>query len=745
MFIEAQHLYEFGEFRLDTKEKILTRGGKPVSLTPKVFEMLCVFVENHGRLIEKEEMMQKLWAESFVEESNLTFNVRQLRVALGDSAQSPKYIQTVPRHGYRFIAEVNRVVEKEPQNPFEKQPPETAEDNPPVEYAEKVSIADFESPKNNAFPKFSTKSLIVPGLIVLLVTSLLAAFIYNQKGASRRAAAPILNAEFKSEQLTNAGGVYEAVISPDGKLMAYSSNIGDKTGVWLRQIETGENTQLVAETDDAYYGLAFSNDNRELYFSRGPRSNEAVKINIYRVSVLGGIPREVVSGVFSFFSISPDNRQISFVRCPRTDEDFCSLFVADVDGRNETKLLTRPRPTLMRDNQFSPDGKSIVVAVGQTRSSSSQFGLIEVNVSTGTEREVSNHKFSSIKYLRWLPDQSAVLVTAFEPPNNSVKIFRVSVETDEIEVLTKDSPVNYDCISLDGAAARMVTTQITANYKVWSGSMDAPEAAKPISQAAEPMYKGQNGVVFSPSGKKIVFATASDINQQIWIMNADGADQRQLTTGQGTNWQPRLSPDESYILFASNRSGAGQIWRMNPDGSNQTQLTNEAAGARPLLISSDGKTVYFEAPRDSNLGKMSISADGKIILSVISGERMFQPEINPAEDTVAYFARKPNQPFQIALMSLADGKILKSFPLAEEGVLPTKVVWSPDGKYLFYVSKRGSKDTVWRLSLETEKTEKFVDLGEEDVSDFAIAPDGKSFAFVRGKTLHDAFLITGLK
>ena len=106
MSLLINNLYEFGEFRIDTKERTLVRDHEPVELTPKAFELLSVFIENHGRLIEKDELMSKVWGDSFVEESNLTFNIRQLRKILGDHAQRPTYIKTVPRHGYRFIAPV---------------------------------------------------------------------------------------------------------------------------------------------------------------------------------------------------------------------------------------------------------------------------------------------------------------------------------------------------------------------------------------------------------------------------------------------------------------------------------------------------------------------------------------------------------------------------------------------------------------------------------------------------------------
>ena len=109
MSLESNDIYEFEGFRLDLAEKVLLRDDVSISITPKVFETLQVFVENAGQLIEKDELMELIWHERFVEESNLTFNIKMLRKALGDDAQKPRFLETVPKRGYRFIAEVRRI------------------------------------------------------------------------------------------------------------------------------------------------------------------------------------------------------------------------------------------------------------------------------------------------------------------------------------------------------------------------------------------------------------------------------------------------------------------------------------------------------------------------------------------------------------------------------------------------------------------------------------------------------------
>jgi len=99
-------VYEFGPFRLDGAERTLTREGEPVRLSPKLIETLLVLVERNGHIVEKDELMEAVWPGTFVEESNLSSNVSLLRKALGDGENGKPYIETIPRRGYRFVAEV---------------------------------------------------------------------------------------------------------------------------------------------------------------------------------------------------------------------------------------------------------------------------------------------------------------------------------------------------------------------------------------------------------------------------------------------------------------------------------------------------------------------------------------------------------------------------------------------------------------------------------------------------------------
>src|SRR5262245_40454187 len=106
MTSKNRNIYEFGEFRLEPTENILEKDGKPIPLKPKAFSTLVCLVENHGKLVEKSELLDQVWNDSFVEESTVSKCIWELRTALSDDPKDSRYIQTVPKRGYRFVAEV---------------------------------------------------------------------------------------------------------------------------------------------------------------------------------------------------------------------------------------------------------------------------------------------------------------------------------------------------------------------------------------------------------------------------------------------------------------------------------------------------------------------------------------------------------------------------------------------------------------------------------------------------------------
>jgi Tol biopolymer transport system component/DNA-binding winged helix-turn-helix (wHTH) protein len=707
---ETGHFYEFGDFRLDPSAKILFCENKPVSLTPKVFETLQIFVEHAGRLLEKDELMQKIWQDRFVEESNLTFNIKMLRRALKDDAHEPRFIETVSRRGYRFIAEVK---ESFPDIPAKTELSKTGAD------------LLLPAPKRSYAP-IAALAVFIAGSIVI------ASWFAGSRHAASALSAPILSAPSKSENFSNSSNTanLQAVITPDGKYVAYTGETGGKQNIWLRQLETSENIQIVPPSEHDYLGLAISHDGNSLYFVRRNQTDQTPAA-VYRVMTFGGIPVKITENTEGWISVSPDDRQISFVRCKYQDDDFCSLFVAGADGTNERKLLTRPRPIRIGANQFSPDGKSIAFAAGQSWNGGNDFRLLRVDVASGAESVISPQTFFNIKDLKWLPAGDGLLLTARETLEGRLRIWQVLTATGEARVLTKDA-ANYVSISLDKTADKMIATQISNSFRLYLASASDLNNPKNLTAA--------NGTfAFAPGGKIVYSGDDGDI----WTINRDGGEQRQLTNNSFTDFSPRVSPDGRYIYFASNRTGSNQVWRMNADGSNQIQLTR-TEGGYPRFSTMDGKWIYFESGLHQTLWR--VSTDGGEEIQVSEG-KVSWPAFSFDGNFVAYFfrAKESDNRIKIAVMSVENRKVLKTFSLADDRSSPIIIAWERDNKSLNYITANGSKNSLWRQSLDNDDPRLIADLGNEGIEDFAVSPEGSNFGFIRGRWIYDAVLIEGLK
>lgn len=712
--MKDRHLYRFGQFELYTDETVLHRDDEVISLTPKMLDTLQVLLRHQGEIVDKETFLKEVWPDSFVEEGNIAFNIRQLRKILDDDAQSPTYIETVPRRGYRFIADVEAVVEKpNGANNGSENLPRRFENPQPV-------------PVKSTFHPFT----VVFVVFVCLVGAGVVYFVLSQE----RTSAPVLSQPFATEKLSTSGTVFGAAISPDGKTVVYSTRAGGKQSVWLRQLESGNNVPLIPPTDTYYADFTFSPDGNSIYFARA--NNDIEKPDIYRVPILGGIPEKIVSFTEGTQSISPDGGKISFVRCPRRADEWCSLWIADArDGKNEKKLLSRTDPNRIADNEFSPDGKRIAFATGQSRNAANEFQLMEYDLETAAERPVTSEKFFNIKNLAWLPNQSGLLITASRIPNKYFRIWHVSASDGVVQPLTKDSEA-YSILSLDGDAANLVSTQIKQDFRMYLFDVGNPSEKRLLADGVRPSF-ASNG--------KLYYASIMSGNDEIWSMNADGSEQRQLTNDLAGESSPIASPDGRTVFFASNRSGESQVWKMNADGSNQIQVTKNGSGG-PLFVTPDGKFLYYGHPLHGNLWSVSLeSGEEKIVLEKPFRRFAFSPD---GLRVIGWEERPEGR--TATIFALADGQPFKDIEVPKDKPRLLDCIWMPDGKSVAYLVSEANyqKGVIFQQSLDGGVPRQIADLKDEQLSEvatLAISPDGKSFVTVVGTWKHDAVLIKGLK
>lgn len=713
--LESQQFYDFADFRLDISEKVLLHNGIPVPLTPKVFDTLCLFVKNAGQLLEKEELISKLWQNQFVEDSNLTYNVKMLRKALGDDAAHPRFIETIPRRGYRFIAEVRNHLLNSP--------------------SENLIPQEIRSlPVEKAFAKKNRWKLYISFSCAVFFLVCLAVILGRNWQNYPPHAYPILNSDFASENISTSGKVFNSIISLDGKNVFYTNRVNNKESIWLKQLDSNTNIEIIPPSNNVYFGLALSPIGDVLYFSRKAHG-EAGQQDIYRVSSIGGTPTKIISETQGWIDISPDGKKISFVRCYYRDDENCSLSIADsLDGKNEQKIVSRTKPLRIGDNKFSPDGKTIVFAVGQSENKANEFGFSEVNIENGQEKSITDEKFFNIRNLIWMPDGKSLLFTASRIPNKNFRIWEISLPEGEVQPITNDSE-NYSSLSLNKAASLLVSTKIRQDFQLHLFHFD--------NSPGNPALADASTASFTPDGK-ILFTSPMSGNDDVWITNQDGSGQRQLTNDKSDDSSPIASPDSNSIFFASNRTGKVQIWRMNIDGSNQTQITQNEGGF-PLSVSADGNWVYYHHGLNRTLWRVSTKGESE---QLIFNKANYKYAVSPDGSKVAFSENRGGEKF-IVVSSLIDKQILSSFKYADSNDNLTNIVWMPDGKSVAYIlaSKDGTK-TLWMQPLNEVTPRQIANIGNSEVcefSGFAISQDSKSYIVTMGDWKNDAVLLKGLK
>src|SRR5690242_2307691 len=369
--------YRFGDFIVNTDQKLLLRQDKELPLTPKLFETLLILVENSGRIVQKEQFMERLWPHTFVDEANLTSNIRQLRKSLGDNAREPHYIETVTKRGYRFIANVETV-----NNGVDRAAAR-------VDTHDGAQRAGAQTPATVPDRKQLKRKAVI-ALAAAVVVVLCAEFVFwiFFRASSKNLGDLVANLPLKIERLTASGQSSSAAISPDGKYVAYTQMFKGRYSIWIRQLTTNTNSEIVSPTDNIV-GMAFSHRGEYLYFVAGDPSA------LYRVSLIGDVPRKILERPEGRFSLSPDDSRIAFIRVSTNSngQQEHALMIANSDGTNESKLLTRQYPDKLDAPVWSPDGASIVCAYGNSASGSQGVSLVEVRVSDGKLRGLSRERF----------------------------------------------------------------------------------------------------------------------------------------------------------------------------------------------------------------------------------------------------------------------------------------------------------------------------------------------------------------
>lgn len=753
MSSRVREAYEFGPFRLDATERVLARDGENVRLTPKEFETLLALVRNSGHLMTKGELLKEVWPDTFVEEATLAQNIFTLRKALGRGAQgddAPQYIETVPRRGYRFVAGVRELkqeaadangveenghrtiaaateVETESQHATSQEAVAHAGRNGHKGHkghdghdAARSEVGDGASPSSaidaagvmkeplTGTQEFDAeerghpvRAAVLISLAVVLVFAGVVFLVFKFVVRPQTAQQPPRQSAFQSMEVTRlpvTGDVREAVISPDGKYVAYVADDRDRQGIFVRQVAANSGVQQLVAPAAAtgYVGLVFSPDTAHLYYVafRGDGSEPT----LYQVPVLGGAPRKVLEGLRSPITFAPDGRRIAFLRGADTDErgadERRTLFVADADGANARGLVTHALPEIFGAPAWSPDGKSIACVLGSLNTynfSDALLGVVSVNVEDGTETRLTPERWVGVSQLSWLPGGGGLLVSAAERELSPSQIWRLSLADGEVRRVTNDLNI-YLGASVTADASALVTVQTDRAPNIWVAPQGDAARAEQITSGAGKL-DGIYGVSWAPDGR-VVYASVASGNWDIWVMDADGGNRRQLTVDARSNYGPSVSADGRHVVFVSNRAGGPfNVWRMEIDGSNPKQLTF-GKGENFAHFTPDGQWVVYATVSfaDKNL-VWKVPFDGGQPVALTDKSSSW-PFVSPdGKWVVCTYSDAPNTPRKLAVVPIEGGPPAKLFDV--EPSFRANTVWLPDNRGIAFLDNRTGTTNVW--------------------------------------------------
>ncbi|HEV3471223.1 MAG TPA: protein kinase [Pyrinomonadaceae bacterium] len=574
-------------------------------------------------------------------------------------------------------------------------------------------------------------------LALVVLTLAGAAFgVYRLLGRGRRGA-PFQTMNIA--RLTTTGKATDVALSPDGKYVVHVMSEAGRQSLWVRRVAVAaSNVKIVEEAEVVYRGLTFSPDGEFVYYVAG--GGGAASNALYQVPVLGGpAPKKLLDEVDSPVTFSPDGRRFAFVRRSQGEGE-AALLVANADGGGARKLAARRLPDFFNYPAWSPDGETIACSVtGYT--GGFHGSVVAVRAEDGKERPVSERRWASLERLAWLADGSGLVLIAQDDPASPVQIWWLSYPGGEAERVTHDLN-NYGGVSLTADSSALATVQSDMDINIWAATGGDAGAARQVTSVPSG-FNDYWGVSWTPDGRLVYGSTASG-NQDIWVMDADGGNQRQLTDDPRQDFDPSATPDGRYILFTSLRAGATNIWRMNPDGSGQTKLTG---GKRDFVPSPspDGRWVVYTNGDSESLTLWKVPVEGGAPVRLTEHQANW-PAVSPDGKLIACWYRGEGEKLQkLAAIPSEGGDPVKVFDISPTVSTWAEVRWVEGGRALAYIDTHNGVSQVWSQPLEGGPPRQLTHFKADQIFRFDWSSDGKRLAYTRGKVTSDVILISNAR
>ena len=716
-------IFRFGPFELNPAEQELRRNGVRLRLPASRFRLLLLFMSRHGQLVTREEIASALWSDVRTIDTNSGIHtaVNQLREQLEDDSSAPKYIETVVGVGYRFIATVLEA----PDAP----PAPTQGSGGPDEV--KAALSGPQQPiagRSKVGGKTRSRIAILIALAAIVIAAVVCAFVIVRL----RRTAPA--AEMQLVRVTDTGDVKFAAISPDGKYVALVRENSGQESLWVKQLLTGQMLELVSLGTDVCPGVDFSPDSAYLYFVRMEPAKADGELD--ELPLLGGTSRRVVRGISGVPAISPDGRNVAFVRSTRISHGQDSIVVAKLDDGDE-RVLASFNPPGIHFNRitWTADGQHLVFPLASV--------LFVMPVSGGQPVAIPGPPWTEIDDVWRLPASDRIAVAGQRLQDATDQVLEISLATGQVQAITHDLAA-YSSLrtSREGRALLAVQNLTLSSVQVIApGKQSEPR----VLSASHLNHDGIAGLAWTPDSK-IVY-TSEPGSRQVLETNRDGSGSRRLAL---TNLQafsdPVISPRGDFIAvvrWAINDSA--NIWRMNLDGSEQKRLTEGRQDFSPS-ISPDGQWIVYAGVEGGSSSVMKVPAGGGAPVRV-TNLCADNPAISPDGKWIACtVVSDPADRPKLAILPFSGSAPDKLLQLPDKLLqLPAAVelpplVWTPDNRSISFIETVDGVSNIWRQPVDGGPAVPVTHFTSGRIFNFRWSNDGW-LALARGTETADAVLI----
>ena len=695
----ANGVIRFGIFEVDLRAGQLHRNGLKVRLQEQPFQVLAMLLERPGEVVTREDLHARLWpVDTFVDfEHGLNAAVKRLRDALGDSAENPRFVETLARRGYRFLV------------PLESSSAEI----PAVQSlsARKASGSSAHKPPGSQW------RVMVAGFAMVLLALGLGLHVGMR---ASRALQPVLPKEIRLTANSPDAPVYLGAISPDGRYLAYI----DPRGAFLREIATNESHALALPEGFRVHRVSWYPDGSHLLAEAMAGSEE--RSGLWNLPLLGGAPRKLVADGEAA-SVSPDGQQVAFLRGDKFDH--AEIWLTGTDGGEPRKAVNVPG-FVIGPPAWSPDSLRFVYLkdVYWPGYSAEDVQIEMYELASGkTDLILNDYR---LQYgLVWTRDNRILFSRAEEPPNQGESnVWSLKVDTRPgwrwgAPVRLTNGPDWKPVINMsaDGKHAVFIRTNIAP--AVFVADVDARTREVGKLQRLTMEEHQSRPYEWTPDGKSVLYVSDRDGTFRIFRQEIGAATPELIAGVQGAPIILRLNPERTEILYlaeaerktaaAGNEASSGQNLSTTAHSASNTQAEGE-----------------FQS---RNLRLMRVPLDGGTSQLVLedSGINNFQCARMPSRECIYSKFTKDALVFEEfdAQSGVKNGAAKKAFGIQEPEWQYYNWSLSPDGRTLALAKKiRASTEAEIRLVPTHGGRERVIrvkDWGRLATIDWAA--DGRSF------------------